>query len=682
MPRWLVPALPLLLSLLVPALARAEPAPPPPACPETERLTIPVTPLVQDRFAAALNKLCADLKTAKFDPANVTDLPPASLAPARTARQFSVDALVAAVTSQGVNRSADAVASLSALKKTCEAVALRRIDVQDVQNLREFRAHTPDMLFVMDALVLNQTALKGVFSGSAGTRSSGEGFVAAPWQSLEENLVTGLTTFVVDRAKAESILYLSQQLRRTLCMGEAQPYFRNLCVALGDLDVKIQLSAMGTYLQAAAQKDLEELPDVMLGQVACKNPQAAPTMMAARLGLAFYREARASRHPLEIARSLQYVESPCAQGTCTALMDAVKVGSRLTDAIQRQSGWELLPLAAPDDLKWRHYALGALFTFEAEQGLQIPDADIATALDVLDGSQHEVVAIANALQQMSAEPDKYKPLDMAVQVTRAVSVLVQLGAEGSQRWLHLTPEQTHALRVARDVAHFGERSMDDRRPGPLALALNDLRVSLKQDAPELQLPAVVDRGMPLVVELANATSSDQVAKTLETAAAPVGSYRRKFERFTVSLNALVGVSGGMEWLEDGSTATNSPVLSLTAPVGVHAAWPTSDNLHLGVMVSVLDLGNLAAFRLKNEVQGGTTTVRNLPRASFSQVFGPGFYGTVGLGLGTTPRSPLLVGAGVSVVPGGREVTTATGTTEHTAVRASLFLAVDVTLLPF
>jgi hypothetical protein len=184
---------------------------------------------------------------------------------------------------------------------------------------------------------------------------------------------------------------------------------------------------------------------------------------------------------------------------------------------------------------------------------------------------------------------------------------------------------------------------------------------------------------------------------METAAAPVGSYRNKFERFTVSLNAMLGVSGGLEWLEDGTTATNSPFFSLIAPVGLHAAGPVSDNVHLGVMASVLDLGNLAAVRLENEVQRDSTTtvVRSPSKATFSQVFGPGFYGTLGLGLGTTPRAPLLVGAGVSMIPGGREVTTTTPvttpeggvelvtqTTTRTAVRVSVFLAVDVTLLPF
>ncbi len=694
--RTLSRVLPLLLAPLAVWVAPEAGATAKPSCSWTRRIVIPTTHLEQDRFALALHKFCADLRTSRFDPGNVTDLPPASLAPVRAAEQFDVDALVAAVSSLGGDkpRAGDALASLSALKKTCEAIALRRLDGQDLKNLRAFHEHTPEVLFVMDQLALNQTTLRGVFTGTGGLKSGAEDAVAAPWQALEENLVKGLTTFVMDRAKAESILYLSQQLQEALCKADAPPYFQNLCVALGDLDTKLQLAAMGAYLQAAARHDLENLPDVLLQQAACAQPGNVPQVTAARLGLAFYREAQTSRHPLDIARNLQHVRLDCAGGACADLMEALQVGSQLMEALQRQSGWESLPLTAPDDVRWRHYAIGALLSFEKLRNLQFKDEEVAPALNILDGSLHEVVAISRAIQQLRDESRNFDALDLAIQVSRSVSVLVQLGIEGGQRWAGMTPDQTKPLLVAMDVADFGERAMDDLRPGPLALALSELLVNLKTHVPELQMPPEVTRGMPFVVELANAESSDQVARAIETAAAPVGSYRSKYERFTVSLNALLGLSGGMEWLDDGSTATDSPFFGLIAPVGVHAAGPLSDNVHLGLMASVLDVGNLAAFRLKNEIRAGSTTtsVEGTPRPSFAQVFGPGFYGTLGLGLGTTRRSPFVMGAGVSLVPGGRQVSLTTrpaGATEpvtttssRTAVRASLFLAVDVTLLPF
>jgi len=692
MSRRLAHPLSLVLSLLLvplPASASAD------TCASSGPLVIPSVPLVQDRFALALNRLCSDLRTSRFEPGNVTDLPAANLAPARATERFEVESLVVAVSSLGNDktRAAEAVASLSALDKTCEAIALRRLDAQDVQNLREFHGHLPEVFFVMDQLALNQTTLKGLFTGTSGIKSGGEETAAGAWQSLEGNLVTGLTTFVVGRAKAEAVLYLSRQLEQTLCQGPARPYYGNLCVALGELEVKLRLSAMGAYLQAAARRDLESLPDTLLEQTACQQPTSVPQLTAARLGLAFYRGAEASRHPLELARNLQHVRLACAPGACSELMAVVQIGSRLTEAIQRQSGWERLPLSAPDDLRWRHYALGTLLTFEKLQNLTLSEADLATGLNLIDGALHEVVAISSALQQLGEDEKNARALDLGVQVSRSVSVFIQLGLEGGQRWAGLSATQTQPLLVAREVARFGERSLDDLRPGPLSLALSDLLVGLRTHVPELQLPPVVSQVMPFVVELANATTSDQVASAIQTAAAPVGGYEAKFERFTVSLNALLGASGGFEWLEDGTSATNSPILGLMAPVGVHVAGPVSRNVHLGVMASVLDLGNLAAVRLDNETRTGdsSTSVDNPSQIRFSQVLGPGFYATLGLGLGTKPRSPFLLGAGVSVVPGGRQVSTTTTagdgaasvtTTTHTAVRASLFLAVDVTLLSF
>jgi hypothetical protein len=695
MPRRLAHPLFLVLSLLlVPLSARANAASEA-TCAGSGPPVIPSVPLEQDRFALALNRLCSDLRTSRFEPGEVTDLPAANLAPARAAERFEVESLVAAVSSNGNDktRAAEAVASLSALDKTCEAIALRRLDAQDLQNLREFHGHLPEVLFVMDQLALNQKTLKALFTGTSGIKSGGEETAAGAWRALEGNLVTGLTTFVVERAKAEAALYLSRHLEQTLCQGPARPYHGHLCVALGELDVKLRLSAMGAYLQAAARRDLESLPDTLLEQTACQQPARVSQLTAARLGLAFYREAEASRHPLELARNLQHVRLACAPGACSELMAAIQVGSRLTEAIQRQSGWERLPLSAPDDIRWRHYALGTLLSFEKLQNLTLSEAELATGLNTIDGALHEVVAISSAIQQLGEDDKDSRALALGVQVSRSVAVFIQLGIEGGQRWAGLNATQTQPLLVAREVARFGERSLDDLRPGSLALALSDLLVGLRTHVPELQLPPVVSKVMPFMVELANATTSDQVASAIQTAAAPVGGYESKFERLTVSLNALLGASGGFEWLDDGTSATNSPVLGLIAPVGVHVAGPVSKNVHLGVMASVLDLGNLAAVRLDNETRTGnsSTSVDNPSQVGFSQVFGPGFYATLGLGLGTKPRSPFILGAGVSLVPGGRQVRTTTTaedgaasvtTTTHTAVRASLFLAVDVTLLSF
>jgi hypothetical protein len=199
------------------------------------------------------------------------------------------------------------------------------------------------------------------------------------------------------------------------------------------------------------------------------------------------------------------------------------------------------------------------------------------------------------------------------------------------------------------------------------------------------LPASVRRYVPFVVELASAQSSNEVAATFDAYAAPLGTYELKYKRSMVALNGFVGGHAGWERLgSEGVTATNT-IIGGFAPVGVHGSFPVSDHLHLGFVLSVLDLGAVTTAKVDNEEPEGDlegADPQTEPQASkaaeigFEQVFSPGAYAVVGLG-----GSPFVAGFGVSMTPELREVRQDGLRTAVSVLRYGAFLAVDIPIVP-
>jgi len=240
--------------------------------------------------------------------------------------------------------------------------------------------------------------------------------------------------------------------------------------------------------------------------------------------------------------------------------------------------------------------------------------------------------------------------------------------------------------------------LNNEQYGALVTDTSRLFVQLRTDDPELEdLFHVAARIGPLVAELAGAKSSKDVATVLEAAAAPVGSYKAKYQRAGMSLNSFVGVAGGGEVMQvpavagTGATSSTSASFGGFVPVGLHATAPfcaaaSGGNwFHIGATLSLIDLGALSTVRFKNDVSGSravSQTTSSAPNVGVGQIFAPGFYLTLGLF-----KSPIVVGAGGSLGPSLRTVnsTDANGIerTDKTSVfRFGGFLALDLTLMPF
>ncbi|MCB0795441.1 MAG: hypothetical protein KDB88_11950 [Flavobacteriales bacterium] len=177
--------------------------------------------------------------------------------------------------------------------------------------------------------------------------------------------------------------------------------------------------------------------------------------------------------------------------------------------------------------------------------------------------------------------------------------------------------------------------------------------------------------------LAEADSPDAAKSAIEAAALPPGSYSIKREsRFSVALNGYVGAFCGHEVIDgaDNKTFINNP--SLTAPVGISCSWGNlraSDKRpnSLGLMVSLLDLGTIASFRLSD------TTTQVVPSISLESLVSPGIFFEWGIG-----GTPLTLGAGVQGGPTLRKVTSEGVELGDAYVRCGLTLKVDIPIVHF
>lgn len=205
-----------------------------------------------------------------------------------------------------------------------------------------------------------------------------------------------------------------------------------------------------------------------------------------------------------------------------------------------------------------------------------------------------------------------------------------------------------------------------------------------------KLPSVLVDFLPLFVDLAEASTAEEVQSALSAAASPVGAWRMKTKTGVFSIGALVGVEGGFQWgtAERGSDAASLGVvetgafLGLSVPIGVEFSLPfrTKAGGSYGLFIPVLNVGRLVDVTFPDTLDAAVSDdILSVSDAdlSFRQVFSPGALLRFGLG-----RSPFVLAAGGYWAPAEREAVTSDG--ERPALnawRVGLSLAVDVTLFP-
>jgi len=713
----------ILSTLLLAARAQAQPAAAPPsgALPtETDLapITIPSAVAPSSDFARHLGRACGALR--------------GSGAPAPApSKSFQLAPLG---TGEEGGRTARGLApatteALAGLRATCDQIDTgQRLGAIDLENLRAFRKD-PAFAETRIAQLLNRATATPQGSIAPSLASAG---------SLESEVIAGLAAFIYDRAKQEAVLYLGRELGQRLCTGINRLFFSDVCLAIDGSDPPLALSAMGSYLATAARRDLQRLPDKALAYQLLRLPATAPaaareSLVAARLGLAYFRAVAGGRTPADVARALHRLP-PTTPGPTTMVFAASARASELLDAVLAQEGWN--DVTSATDAVARRYALGTIFSLEdlfREDALPVTAANpdqiaalvpvvaryLAEARTLIERAQAALASLrqppAPARAAAAAKRGDFTPAgggggsggggsgggdedegasltarDYLAATTQTLQGTLHTGVAVAQQLGVLTPEAAATVSRIAVVVELGEQLVWGKSPSQAVIAGLDLLTRLAEGlhdpavtAATSQVIADLRAVVVLTSQIAQAQSADEVSKILEAAAAPVSAYETKYRRGMVALGALVGASVGIETLRLDGSWSSAGVAGAFAPVGITASRPigAGRRWHYGALLSLINLGGLVSTRFSEEIHtsagGTTTTVKADPTIKLANVFAPGLFLTLGL-----HGSPFTLAAGGQVVPQARQLESGGVTTTAAAVQLIATLSVDVPILTF
>jgi hypothetical protein len=671
-------------------------SPPPALTPiEMALLTIPNSALPQSDFAKRLAIVCGSLTP------NTTYTP--------TPTPFRAADLGASGPP-----SVAAAAAISGLNQTCTDIAKGTdLTPMEIASLKQFR----------DNATVAQTRLAAILSKTTATQQTVIPPDLTSTGSLESDIIKGLANFIYDRAKQEGTLYLSRELSERLCDDTHKLLFPRVCVALTVADPPIPLSAMATYLVAAARSDLAALPDRMLAYTLhylTKTTQAPAreTLFGARIGLTYYRTVASGRTPFDVARSLHAMQVPdTIVGHDTDVLKGVKVASELLDSVQAQQGWR--NVTSPSILDSRYYALGAIFSFEdayqadgspfgAFNVDRIADlvpvvaqyiADTVSLVTRTEAAKKATVTPASTPTTggdfsgggdgQTGTPSQLTMQDYTAAVSQTLSHALANGADIAQRLGIMTSSLALDVKTVSSIAEIGEQIVSKQSPVDLLMLASTLVTHIDAVAPkEISSSAAftdVEQLLALLAQIAQAKSADEVETVLQTAGASASTYAIKYQHSMVAVGALAGIAGGWESVRpSGLGWSTSGMIGAFAPVGFTASTPLGGCFHGGVMLSVINLGSLVSARFSQDVTttgATTTTVETTQSVKFTNVLTPGLFVTIGLA-----RSPFTLALGTQVVPIGREVSTAAAGSTTTSNLPSIqfvgALSMDVPLFVF
>lgn len=706
--------------------------------PDTAEIVLHVAPIQTNSFGTELAELCGQLEDLNVPASSAT--PPLTLSEA-------LDQATRKQTDAGYMRIAESLSSaFSRLKAPCKKlrdplqwIQLKNADIEAVRAFHgagSLSSITDQLEGARERLMgADQTAFvaelaKSIKQGSA--NPSFGGFLGGTvFSNLSSTIANGLADFLVTRSKQEAILFFQEQMKDNLCADWRRSLLDNTCSTIETLDASTSLHTMGTYINRAARKDIIALPGASLGLLTEKDPQNHYLYESGRVFAALGQKLAESGHanPVAVISAIHSINNRKCEDAkpqtldqpgkwCKDIFKVLRRGSALFHAAAQQKDLESFLNAGETGPR----IIALLLDQENFKGgfqIRIDESDtlqkfrkLMLSVQTIAEGMHDILAIIDALDDENviakAETAGARRHHLA-QMTLDAALISISASKTVAGLIGDIPEQdakkiVEWLGVGEIAARTARGAIDQDYAATIGdlmklLAAFNIHVGTERNAsqrsPELmaKVSAFVGKHGPFIVELASAKSSQDVAAALDAAAAPVGSYKVKFERPAIALNAFVGVSVAGEWLLSDRASGSSISFGGFAPIGVHMTWPVGDvKVPLGFMVSAFDLGALTQQRFTQEVEsadqtGGESSSSGTSSMSatvgLEQLFSPGLYGTIGF-FSKDYRSPLVLGAGFSFVPNLRKVEltdAARSSFDAPVLRMGAFLALDLTLLP-
>jgi hypothetical protein len=501
------------------------------------------------------------------------------------------------------------------------------------------------------------------------------------WQG---DVLTGLANFLVARAKAELIASFVFQLKSDLCTAEVKPVLPTTCALLASADpyaVPVSWSALKT----AFETDLRGLPEALINRLSTGDK--AEPLRALVQAIALISQ---GAEPLDSVAGLRvkYAEITTsvacdhAPYACALLVLGNAVEILAPSPLANQ------PIADPTVLELQ-LKIAARLLKDVGGPIGVV-ADIEARLDHYRSLLQDLIGrLINVRSTAMVAQRSANAVPMtATRTARAVATQASFDnyARCVSNAFAIAPMAQVVPALAQDTStggfdavidHLG-LALEHARAGEYVPAFVEVQAALA--AANLDPPAWFTKYGGFLTDVAAAQSPADAQAAIEAAAAPVGSWRQKrgAGRRTLWINGYVGGQLGAEWLV-GAHAPGGAALhgGLFAPIGLEADLGFGRAWSIGVLASVLDLGALVDIRSSST--SGAATVNNNANVGARQVFSPGAYVVVGLGLGNG-GIPISVGLGASLSPELRSVDLGDGTTRDVnALRVNGFLAVDVSI---
>lgn len=418
-------------------------------------------------------------------------------------------------------------------------------------------------------------------------------------------------TFLFDRAKTESEQWLVNQGLKDLCSDAGAPYFPNSCGLYKQFKDSPSKLATNTLI-AQLKVDAEQLPSCHIFLVVMKKDPAI----------------------------------------------TVNNYAALTKSHDSMSGY---------------VAMAALTQFLANKNTP-PTLDkyaalvkpIGKAVDVLAPGTIDInndTVVSAAAQAAMQAVDDIDSKSFADKDAGAVALAIIGAVEGNSNVAGSTGQTAQALYATYTDVRAKHYSQGFADIGPVLGCKSD-----GSDTPHWCTLAGA------VAQVADAKDATDAEATLNQIFAGATTWDSKLAINLFSLDAMVGVQGGLERLSAPLGATGA-TYGAFAPVGLDLSFKTTSICGAaGLFISAVDLGAWVSYSKKrSNAQGDTSS--GTSKVSGSSLLSPGAYAYC-----TFRNSPYRIGMGVSQTPGLRSINLAGGA-EQTAnsVRYLIFFSVDIPL---
>jgi hypothetical protein len=564
---------------------------------------------------------------------------------------------------------------------------------------------------------LGQTGEGGVVDLSK-VRASARGTLDAIGTGLGvpgSTFLLGLTDFLVERTKQELNIAFFIELRKALEKSEEMRFlFPKTKEVLMQIDQNVyQFKAFWELLRESFLKDLDNLvynlDDYVQFSDRIKNPIARHVMSDVfKVTELIYDETTPANVITYLAEKsyLQVIDSTDDKtGHIKVIQDHLKILGLISKSIEKKdgSGYWVDPQVMVDMVRDPTIGLFYLgFLFEEGKSFTIGNKTLDQHLKVLVDNTDKIRDLFATFKLFLNEASKLERLANTIRIqnnnsrrSRNNTPKTQAEIEAEhQNYFNFTQGVCDLILYANTFKRqlTGPSPMDSVVTRYLSLAgdLNTVTLEigrqqytsalvhslfiieklLPKDDFKCERETLLKYGTFIATAVA-AKTPEEVSSVISAFALPPGSSAmKKYSKFSIALNAFVGVSAGQETLNN--NLGTRPYYAVATPIGVSFNMGFDNYGSVGVLASLLDIGALTSLRFQDNSTG------DLPDLKIENVFAPGAYLVYAI-----PKYPIALGIGAQLGPNLRSVTDNNlNLVEASGWRWGAFLAVDIPIVSF